>query len=70
MPETLISADPQGYIRHTLQSWTREKPLDVFAPDALESYRRQARDPAQLAAMCADYRAGATTDPNRRGARN
>ncbi len=62
LPETLVSADPDGYIEHTLRSWTRDKTLDVFSPEALDSYRRQARDPAHLAAMCADYRAGATTD--------
>jgi len=62
LPETLISADPDGYMEHTLRSWTLDKTLDAFSPEALESYRRQARDPAHLAAMCADYRAGATTD--------
>ncbi|MBI1416967.1 MAG: alpha/beta fold hydrolase [Limimaricola sp.] len=62
LPETLIGADPVGYIDWTLRSWTGGKTLDVFAPDALESYRAQARDPAHLHATCADYRAGATTD--------
>lgn len=62
LPETLIAGDPEGYIDHTLRSWTRGKTLEVFAPEALGSYRRQARDPARIAAMCADYRAGATTD--------
>jgi haloacetate dehalogenase len=62
LPETLISADPAGYIDHTLRSWTMARTLDVFAPEALAAYRRQAQDPARIAAMCADYRAGATTD--------
>jgi haloacetate dehalogenase len=62
LPETLISADPVGYVETALRNWTRAKSLDVFAPEALESYRAQARDPARIAAMCADYRAGATTD--------
>lgn len=62
MPETLIGADPVGYVEHTLRSWTLEKSLDAFAPEALEAYRGQARDPARIHAMCADYRAGATTD--------
>ena len=62
MPETLISADPVGYIEHTLRSWTMERSLRPFAPEAMEAYRRQARDPERIAAMCADYRAGATTD--------
>lgn len=62
MPETLISADPVGYIEHTLAAWTLAKSLEPFPPAALEAYRAQARDPARIAAMCADYRAGATTD--------
>jgi haloacetate dehalogenase len=62
LPETLISADPEGYVEHTLRSWTRERTLDPFPAASLEAYRRQARDPARIAAMCADYRAGATTD--------
>jgi len=62
LPETLISADPVGYIDHTLQSLTLERSLDCFAPDALASYRAQAANPVRIAAMCADYRAGATTD--------
>lgn len=62
LPEMLIASDPVAYIDHTLGSWTMQRTLDVFAPDALASYRRQARDPARIAAFCADYRAGATTD--------
>ncbi len=62
LPETLISADPVGYVETALRTWTRAKSLDVFAPEALASYRAQAREPARIAAMCADYRAGATTD--------
>ena len=62
LPETLISADPVGYIDHTLRSWTKARSLDAFASEALAAYRAQARDPARIAAMCADYRAGASTD--------
>jgi haloacetate dehalogenase len=62
LPERMIGADPAGYIDWTLQSWTRAKSLDVFPPEALDSYRAQARDPARIHAMCADYRAGATVD--------
>lgn len=62
LPERLIGHDPVFFIDHCLRSWTREKTLDVFSPAALGSYRRQAADPLRLAAMCADYRAGATTD--------
>lgn len=62
MPETLIGADPVGYVEHTLKSWTLKKSLEAFAAEALEAYRQQARDPARIHAMCADYRAGATID--------
>ena len=61
-PERLITADPVGFADHTLKGWTLRKSLDVFPPQALASYRDQITDPARIHAMCADYRAGATTD--------
>ena len=62
MPERLIGADPAGWIDWTLKGWTLGKSLDPFEGAALESYRAQAAEPARLAAMCADYRAGAGPD--------
>lgn len=62
LPERMIAADPGGYVDHTLRSWTRPGTLESFAPDALASYRAQMADPDLRHAMCADYRAGATTD--------
>jgi len=62
LPERLIGHDPHFFIDHCLRNWTYHKTLDLFSPAALGSYRRQASDPLRLAAMCADYRAGATTD--------
>ena len=62
LPETLISAASQPYLDHTLASWTGEKSLKSFAPEALEAYRAAFRDPARVHAMCEDYRAGATID--------
>lgn len=62
LPERMICADPVAYIDWTLQGWTKSRSLASFAPAALDSYRAQARDPARIHAMCADYRAGATTD--------
>lgn len=62
LPERMIGADPTAYIDWTLQSWTKTKSLEVFPRQSLESYRAQAEDAAHLHAMCADYRAGATTD--------
>lgn len=60
MPERLIGADPAFYLEHTLASWTRCGTLAPFADGALEAYR--AAFGPRVAAFCADYRAGATTD--------
>ncbi len=62
LPETMIGADPVGVVEWFLTAWTLGRSLDVFPPLALETYRAQARAPARIHAMCADYRAGATTD--------
>lgn len=62
MPERLIGADPVGWLDHTLASWSGSGTLAAFSAAALASYRIQIADPARLHAMCADYRAGATTD--------
>jgi haloacetate dehalogenase len=51
-----------GYVDWTLAAWTHGRGLSVFAADALESYRAQGADPARVAAMCNDYRAGASLD--------
>jgi haloacetate dehalogenase len=62
LPERMIAADGPGYVDWTLSSWTHGRTLDVFGADALESYRAQGADPERVAAMCNDYRAGATVD--------
>ncbi|MGB3553313.1 MAG: alpha/beta hydrolase [Jannaschia sp.] len=62
LPERMIGADPSAWIDWTLGAWTLVRSLAPFAPDALDSYRAQAADPAHLTAMCADYRAGYFTD--------
>ena len=62
MPERLIGGAPAAWIDHTLAAWTMARSLAPFDADALDSYRAQAADPARLAAMCADYRAGYHTD--------
>lgn len=62
LPERMINADPVAYIDWTLASWTLSKSLADFPDLSLQSYRQQAGDPARIHAMCADYRAGATTD--------
>ena len=62
LPERLIGGAPDYFIDHTLASWTGDKSLKSFAPDALDAYRAAFRDPARVHATCEDYRAGATLD--------
>ena len=61
-PERMIAADPVAHLEHTLRSWTLTRDLAPFGTESMEAYRAAVRDPARVAAMCADYRAGATTD--------
>jgi haloacetate dehalogenase len=60
LPERLIGANPEFFLRHTLRSWAGS--ADAFAPVALAEYLRCFRDPATIHATCEDYRAGATLD--------
>jgi haloacetate dehalogenase len=60
MPERLIAGDPAGYLGHTLKSWTACGTLTPFEDGALATYH--AAFAPRIAAFCADYRAGATTD--------
>lgn len=62
LPERMINADGPAYVDWTLASWTHAGTLEPFGQDALASYRAQAADPARVAAMCNDYRSGATFD--------
>ncbi|MDG4650457.1 alpha/beta hydrolase [Roseibacterium sp. SDUM158017] len=62
LPERMILSDGPGYVDWTLASWTKAGDLTPFSDAALASYRAQAADPARVAAMCGDYRAGARTD--------
>jgi len=60
VPERLIGADPDFYIRHLLVRWAG--PGAALDERAVAAYVEQFRDPAVVAATCADYRAGASTD--------
>jgi len=62
LPERMIGADPRFFIDAMLTRWTRARTLDALPPESVAAYRAQMADPARVAAMCADYRAGATTD--------
>jgi haloacetate dehalogenase len=60
VPERLIGADPDFYIRHLLARWAGS--VAALDERAVAAYVEQFRDPAVVAATCADYRAGATMD--------
>ncbi len=62
LPERMILADGTGYMDWTLSSWTVTKSLAPFEDPALDSYRAQGEDPDRVAAMCNDYRSGASFD--------
>lgn len=63
LPEKLIGADPDGFLRAKLGSiGGGNNRLDLFAPEALEEYLRCFRDPACIHATCEDYRAAASID--------
>jgi haloacetate dehalogenase len=60
LPERLIGADPDYFLRWTLESWAGRS--DAFDARALAEYRRAFRDPEVIHGTCEDYRAGATVD--------
>ncbi|QLE58489.1 alpha/beta fold hydrolase [Nostoc sp. TCL26-01] len=60
LPETLIKANPEYYLRRCLQQWGKD--FAAFTPEALAEYIRCFCDPAVIHATCEDYRAAATID--------
>lgn len=60
LPEHLIGNDPDFYINHLLDRWAGNR--EALSTDAVAEYVRQFHDPSVVAATCADYRAGASTD--------
>ncbi|MGH3492492.1 MAG: alpha/beta fold hydrolase [Sciscionella sp.] len=60
-PERLIGADPE-YFFFGPRGDAIAPSQRVFAPESLADYRRSTTDPATIHAICADYRAGASTD--------
>jgi haloacetate dehalogenase len=59
-PETLISADPELYLKHTLGG--RSAGLAPFTAEAYAEYARCIRDPRTVHGLCEDYRASAGID--------
>ena len=61
LPETLIAADPDFYLKSKLAAWGKSG-MAPYHPDALAEYLQAFRDPACIAATCEDYRASAGID--------
>ena len=60
LPERLIGADPEWFLRWTLDSWVGSG--SAFDEEAFADYRASFLQPDRLRASCNDYRAGATLD--------
>ncbi len=60
LPETLIGADPEYYLRHLFARW--DAGAGAVTPAAFAEYLRCFRDPATIHASCEDYRAAASID--------
>ena len=60
VPERLIGADPDFYFEHLFSRWAGKR--EALDSRAVAAYLAQFRDPAVIAATCADYRAGAGID--------
>jgi haloacetate dehalogenase len=60
LPERLVGADPEFFLREKLRSWSQGRwPFDEAA---VAEYVRCFRDPATIHASCEDYRAAAGID--------
>ena len=60
LPETLIGADPEFYLRQKIGSWGKSG--DVHTDEAMADYLRCFSHPATIHASCEDYRAAASID--------
>lgn len=60
LPERLIGADPEFYLRAKSGQWGRTP--GALTDDAFADYLRCFRKPETIHAMCEDYRASATID--------
>lgn len=61
LPERMIGADPDHWLRTILGAWQR-RGLACFDPRAVDAYLDAFRDPAVIHASCEDYRAALTID--------
>jgi haloacetate dehalogenase len=62
LPEHLIGADADYYLRRKLAQWSGGDGIEAFAPEAVEEYVRCFSDPDVIRGSCEDYRAGASID--------
>ena len=60
MPQRLINGDPVHFLHAALHGLSGA--TEIFDAEALAAYERAARNPNVVAAWCADYRSGASTD--------
>jgi haloacetate dehalogenase len=60
LPERLIGNDPEFFQDYLMRLWAGD--YGALDPEALKEYRRCFRKPENIAASCADYRAGYTID--------
>ena len=60
LPERLIGAEPEFFLRHMLRAWSEDK--EAFDPEVLAEYLRCFQNPLTIRATCAEYRAGASID--------
>jgi haloacetate dehalogenase len=59
LPESMIAALPDQYLRHLIKEWGGEHAVDR---DAFEAYAECLRSPEIVKTMCEDYRAGDRID--------
>jgi len=60
LPERLIGAEPEFFLRHSLGSWARDPA--AFEPEIFAEYLRCFKNPETIRATCDEYRAGASID--------
>lgn len=60
LPEKLIGADPEWYLRSKINAWARND--GAFTADAMASYIADFNNPDTIHASCEDYRAAASID--------
>ena len=60
LPERILAAAPEAIVDDALGGWG--SPSAVFPPEVRAAYVQALRDPAQVHAICEEYRAAATLD--------